>query len=419
MLTILQTSNQKTITQGNIFSSIKPYGQHTEEALATMAKLACQHLPIPEIGIWQFRPALPQEENFQQGYWFSAKDEILLSQSPIPSSHPSPEQHYLNSEHWGTLLDSYTPFPKNVGLCTTSICNRRCIMCHYHTCAPKSQGQHGSFADTPFIAMSTVQSIHEQCQQMPVRPSIYITALGEHFLHPDASEILKIFKQDDFYLSLITNGSASKKQLLQAAKIGVNEVTFSVHALNKDEYLRIFKTDYFDKLIQKIIFYNDNKSENCICSANYLIFSPQQFNPTRITSFFSKYVDRVYAFQRHHQKLYKTTINPRPTKKFCIAPFSGIYITADNHYSPCCGINETLAFKNLRWLLPVKKFSIIEAFKTYKKMYQNPESPFRQECKNCDLWLYEHISKKHSTNNVTSSPASIVFNIPKKLKSGS
>jgi len=99
--------------------------------------------------------------------------------------------------------------PVFVTLDITRRCNFSCLACSYHS--PEVYARNPVMSDMP---VEMARSIAEQLRPSHTR-SVVIEGSGEPFCHPDVLEIVRIYKELGFRVTILTNGSLLDEKMIR------------------------------------------------------------------------------------------------------------------------------------------------------------------------------------------------------------
>lgn len=110
-------------------------------------------------------------------------------------------------------------------------CDLNCIMCYFHS---PLLGKKEEFCQ---MSYETYRSILEELKTIGTR-KISICGKGEPFLHHKIYDILELTKKMKFYVNIFTNGIHIDKEFLKNI-LGLDQITFSLHAGDRDAYYEV------------------------------------------------------------------------------------------------------------------------------------------------------------------------------------
>jgi MoaA/NifB/PqqE/SkfB family radical SAM enzyme len=142
-------------------------------------------------------------------------------------------------------------------------CNHRCIMCWDHPSFPDPRAAQetepspekpveGTNQNAQFMKLNVLRNLIQDMKQLGTR-RIELAGRGEPTLHPHFDRIVRLLKDHDFNISIVTNGSLlSRKQYERMVVDGVDRVVISLNAATADTYPNVHTTakpETFDRII--------------------------------------------------------------------------------------------------------------------------------------------------------------------------
>jgi MoaA/NifB/PqqE/SkfB family radical SAM enzyme len=271
------------------------------------------------------------------------------------------------------ILSIYPPIPKRIQFELTNICNFNCKMCQrYSFNLPEREMTLEKFQDA-LSWMSDVKDIND----------ILFSGWGEPMTHPDLFEMISMVKERGYYLSMTTNGSQIKGDLInRILKSGINNIFISLEDLEtgkmghpsgkqvsenivnlleergdknepkiilrttlhsgKDEQLfklakfaREKMVDVFQITRLDIRFNPDLKRPN-LTKERILLNSVFKILKGSQTELSCTYLNRETGLRRFLYSFFKNLLHRRG--KDCPKIFDYLYITIDGEVSPCCAL---------------------------------------------------------------------------------
>lgn len=156
--------------------------------------------------------------------------------------HPEQIEAYRKGER---------PFPINLEVDLTEICNHRCSFCN-------SWGYRESNEVT--LEEKVIKPILKEAKEMGTK-SISFTGGGEPMVHKDFLEILKYSKKVGLENGLLTNGSRINEKNVEDLRKNLEWARISIGGGNKETYKSIQGIDHFDRVIDNIKSLSSKKSE--------------------------------------------------------------------------------------------------------------------------------------------------------------
>ena len=228
----------------------------------------------------------------------------------------------------------YPPFPKQIQIETTNICNHSCSFCAYNSMERIKS----------YMPIDKFEKLVGECYSFGAR-EIGLFAGAEPFTHPKFLDLIKICKGIGFeYLYISTNGSlATFEKITAAINAGLSSIKFSINGYDKESYKRIHGFDSFDKVIDLVIKLGKWRKENekkfflGVSSVGYT--NDDYFQPLR--DIISDYVDETIYYQANNQSGQKKGLASQPFKE-CSLPFNKLHISVEGHLKLCCNDYENL-----------------------------------------------------------------------------
>ena len=233
-----------------------------------------------------------------------------------------------------------------------------------------------------------------------------LVGLGEPLLDRKLSDHIKMideYARDFERISINTNAvalSQDKAELI--CKSSINHITFSLNALNEDEYENLMGRNCFERVINNIRTFLKIRDEQkrTDLMVNVQIFDTENNDKDELENlfglkgqiYFYSFVRSLYA--KPNLEKNKFGLQPalaEPKKRHpCWSIFSRIYIDVNGFLYPCTIGNDcyrehsTLAVGNIR------EESIMNLFNGEKMAFARGrgirgEAPF-SECLNCNVW---------------------------------
>lgn len=243
------------------------------------------------------------------------------------------------------------PFPKNMLIELTNVCNHRCVFCAYD----KMRRKHGN-CDKMFIF-----DIMKQAYDAGTR-EIGFYMIGEPLLCKNFEEYIAEAKKIGFtYIYLTTNGAlANIERMKVLLKAGLNSVKFSINAGTEKTYKKIHGKDDYQVVKKNVYDLSEYIREYNINVPLFISYIENEWNKDEITIFkqqFENYVDKIYVFPCKNQgggmlELLEKGIVKDDLKSGSVLPcsmiFNRLHITYEGYLSACCAdINNYMAIIDL------------------------------------------------------------------------
>ncbi|PLX27413.1 hypothetical protein C0583_03820 [Candidatus Parcubacteria bacterium] len=124
-----------------------------------------------------------------------------------------------------------------------------------------------------------------------VKPrNVSLNGLGETYLNPDAIKMIKYAKQHDIEISTITNFIAISDEHIDCiVKSGLNLINVSLDSTNKETYIKVRKSDAFERIISNIKKLQAKKKELGLSTPHLrLSFVIEKNNYTEMIAFYEQ-----------------------------------------------------------------------------------------------------------------------------------
>jgi len=183
--------------------------------------------------------------------------------------------------------------PKILNLEVTNFCNLNCPIC-----VAKNTREQG------FLDINFLKKIIKENKAVLKNQFIWLHFNGEPLLHPQLSEIIKIFKEVGVKTRLSTNATLlTKEKSLELMKAGLDYIVFSVDGNTRETYEKIRKGAKFEKVENNILNFLRIKKEEGFKTDTQIQIIRMKENENEIESFIKKWK--------------KTDINYINVKSFC------------------------------------------------------------------------------------------------------
>lgn len=232
------------------------------------------------------------------------------------------------------------PFPQNMLIELTNICNHKCVFCGY-----------GKMQRPKRICDKTlVEKILKEAYQNGTR-EVGFYVIGEPLLYENISDIISLAKQLGYeYIYLTTNGvMANRKKLEEIILAGLDSIKFSINAATKETYLKIHGKDDFDTVKENLKSLDCLIKEKGLSINRYISFIRNKWNKEEeslLHKEFEKLVDNIYIFDCINQggnmnELAAMGIvdekDKRPGSTIpCDMVFNRLHVTVEGYLDACC-----------------------------------------------------------------------------------
>lgn len=230
------------------------------------------------------------------------------------------------------------PFPHNMLVELTNICNHRCVFCEYRCMTRKKCN----------CDEELTKRIIKEAYDNGTREIGYYM-VGEPFLAPNLSEFIRYAKELGFtYVYVTTNGTvATPEKLKDTISAGLDSIKFSVNAATDESYRKVHGKDDYAIVKQNITWLRRYLNETHKPVKTFISFIKCNYNKGDIKQLhedFDELVDKIYIFDcgnRGRSLGYLVDEGvideiPHNSQAPCEMVFNRLHITADGYLSACC-----------------------------------------------------------------------------------
>ncbi|WP_233588632.1 radical SAM/SPASM domain-containing protein [Legionella sp. km535] len=248
------------------------------------------------------------------------------------------------------------PFPRQIQVETTNICNHGCQFCAYTLMdRPKRQMDPNLF-----------KRLVKEAYDCGAR-EIGLFAGAEPLTCKWIVEYVSYCRDLGYdYMYISTNGSIPDqdkfKKILDA---GLNSIKFSVNGGNREIYKAIHGNDHFERVISNIKFvsrYREEVKQNVFLGVSFVGMESSKHSFEELKELISNYVDEVIYYEASNQSGQMDNL-PLPPYRDCHLPFNKLHISREGYIKACC--ND---YENLLAVEDLNVMSIKEAW--HSKLFQ-------------------------------------------------
>ncbi|BAL80153.1 tungsten cofactor oxidoreductase radical SAM maturase [Caldisericum exile] len=132
----------------------------------------------------------------------------------------------------------------------TTFCNLNCKMCFRRFWQDKLRQ----------MQFSDYLKVLDNFKDFPQLETVYLGGIGEPLVHPDIVEIIKETKKRGYRVEFGTNGALLNKYAEDLVNLGVDKITVSIDAPEKEVYMDIRGTD-FSKVEDNVLYLQSVKKK--------------------------------------------------------------------------------------------------------------------------------------------------------------
>ena len=238
------------------------------------------------------------------------------------------------------VLSETPPFPHNMLMELTNVCNHKCVFCGYKDMKRKKR----------MCDKGIMLDLMKQAYENGTR-DIGFYMIGEPLMCKDLSEYIARAHELGFeYIYLTTNGAlADLDRMKELIEAGLNSVKFSVNGATRETYLAVHGKDDFNVAKDNIKALRNYTKENNIDIPIFVSFVKNGINKDDIHvlhDVFDDFVDQIYIVPCTNQAggmlelisngvMAETDLLPGSTVP-CEMIFNRLHITCEGYLNACC-----------------------------------------------------------------------------------
>lgn len=278
------------------------------------------------------------------------------------------------------------PFPKkNLLIEVTNYCNNQCIFC-YNSCMKRPKR---------FIDKDICIKVLEDAYSLGMREvGFYVT--GEPLLDNRLSYFISLAKNIGYeYIYITTNGIlANLETVKKIYESGLNSIKYSINAYNEMDYLKVHKTNNFNRVInnlKEVYKWKENDARDLKVFVSYISINDTK-NLEEINNTFSNICDEYIVMPAINQGGLMPGISEISSKGIndinsgiklpCPYVFNSVVVTVEGYLTACC-----MDFENMLVYADLNKDSLKnswnnEIIKNLRKKHLNNDIN-NTICNNC------------------------------------
>ncbi|EOS39508.1 radical SAM protein [Lachnospiraceae bacterium] len=242
------------------------------------------------------------------------------------------------------VYDEIPPFPPNMQMELTNICNHRCLFCGYEKMKrPRKKCDKELMFD-----------VLKQAYELGTR-EVGFYMIGEPFILDDVDDYVRTAKNLGYtYIYITTNGTlANIEKVKKCYEAGLDSIKYSINGSNRYEYKKMHGRDDFDKVKRNVIELNEYKKKNAIKDLGVFIsFIKTEWNKNNIDELYQEYgelVDKIYVWDCKIQggwldtesMIHQGIISPESLESLggglpCGMLFNRFHVTCEGLLDACC-----------------------------------------------------------------------------------
>ncbi len=249
------------------------------------------------------------------------------------------------------------PFPKQVQIETTNICNHSCAFCAYTLMErPKRH-----------IDRALFERIVRETYDLGAR-EVGLFAGAEPLTCRWLDEYIAFCRETGFeYIYISTNGAlGDTEKFRKIVDAGLSSIKFSVNGGDRETYRDVHGRDDFDKVIENIRFLSRYRQENDIklwLGVSFVGMPHTDGTFQNLVDLIGDDVDEVLYYEASNQSGQMPNL-PDPPYRDCHLPFNKAHFSLEGYIKVCC--ND---YENILAVEDIKEIAIAEAW--HSERFQN------------------------------------------------
>jgi MoaA/NifB/PqqE/SkfB family radical SAM enzyme len=267
------------------------------------------------------------------------------------------------------------PFPRQIQIETSNICNHQCSFCAYTLMQrPKNHMDKNLF-----------RQLAKEAFSLGAR-EIGLFAGAEPLTCKWIDEYIAFCRDIGYeYIYISTNGAlANQEKLKLILDAGLNSIKFSVNGGNRETYKLVHQKDDFDTVINNIKFVNEYRktlTQNVFLGVSFVGMPHTNSTFNDLKELLADIVDEIIFYEASNQSGQMPELIDPPYRN-CHLPFNKAHISLEGFLKVCC--ND---YENLLAVEDLKKMSLMEAwhserFKALRQKHINNDLQ-STVCANC------------------------------------
>lgn len=227
------------------------------------------------------------------------------------------------------------PFPRQIQIETSNICNHSCEFCAY-TLMQRPKGH----MDRSLFERLIVQAYDYGARE------IGLFAGAEPLTCKWIDEYIIFCKKIGYeYIYISTNGTLGGFDLLKnMLDAGLDSIKFSVNGGDRETYKKIHGRDEFEKVIENIKFvsrYREEIDRKIYLGVSFVGLPHSIASFDNLKSIVSTLVDEIIFYEASNQSGQMPNL-PSPPYRDCHLPFNKLHISREGYIKACCNDYENL-----------------------------------------------------------------------------
>lgn len=184
--------------------------------------------------------------------------------------------------------------PTTLGVCITSKCNIKCVYCMRETFIPSGD-------------KITLKRLQEILKKAPYIRGVCIMGLCEPMLHPEIKEMLKWLKENNYSISLTTNGTITIDEDMFQSLMNVDDFVISIDTTNPKTFRYLRGGAKFEKVWNNFKFVIQMKKDYRLGRYDN---PPMHINAVITKDNITQMEDLIKAFEPYHNDITYLMVDP-------------------------------------------------------------------------------------------------------------
>jgi wyosine [tRNA(Phe)-imidazoG37] synthetase (radical SAM superfamily) len=227
------------------------------------------------------------------------------------------------------------PFPRQIQLETTNICNHSCSFCAY----PAMQREHGTMDKALF------RRVVAEAYQLGAR-EIGLFAGAEPLAYKGLEEMVAYCASLGYeYQYISTNGAlGSPERFRKLMDAGLGSIKFSINAGTRESYRRVHGRDDFDKVLANLRFvseYRRGLGRPFFLGVSFVAMDETAAEFEALKAQLGDAVDEVIYYEANNQSGQMEGLPLVPFSE-CALPFNKLHVSLEGYVKACCNDYDNL-----------------------------------------------------------------------------
>jgi len=227
------------------------------------------------------------------------------------------------------------PFPRQIQIETTNICNHQCGFCAYTLMTrPKKQMERELFF-----------RVVKEAYDLGAR-ELGLFAGAEPLACKYAEEFTAFARDTGYeYIYISTNGAlADEDRFQKLLDAGITSIKFSINGGNRETYRRVHGRDDFDKVLRNLRFvheYRDRLPKKVFLGVSFVGMEDTRDTFDELKTLVEEIVDEIIYYEASNQSGQMPHL-PLPPYRDCHLPFGKAHISLEGYLKVCCNDYDNL-----------------------------------------------------------------------------